>query len=83
MEVQIFHHNNEDMNDRVVVSVCFEVAFQASGFAHDMLQGMRDEYEIDLMDAFDNIEILGNYFMYEGSLTYYPCDEGYNWVVWR
>ena len=34
------------------------------------------------MDAFDDVDEIGEFLRYRGSLTYPPCTEDYTWYIW-
>lgn len=56
---------------------------ESNDFIDDLIAANTSLAVIDLMKAFDDYEELKNYFHYEGSMTYPPCDEEYDWYVWR
>ena len=83
MEVQIFHSKVEDEDDKVVLAVCFRLGSDDNNFIEELINANTSLATIDLMNAFDDYEELKHYFHYEGSLTYPPCNEDYDWFVWR
>mmetsp|Transcript_4791 Transcript_4791/g.639 ORF Transcript_4791/g.639 Transcript_4791/m.639 type:complete len:120 (-) Transcript_4791:214-573(-) len=81
LELQVFHELREDPYDVFAVSVCFEKGDDENEFIEDVIKSFDELREVDLDDAFDDIDDIGEWVYYEGSYTQPPCEENVKWAV--
>ena len=60
-----------------VVSVLFDIGAESDFFSKVLVNAAK----LDLTDVFPE-GVLSDYFLYEGSETFSPCEERVNWAVW-
>lgn len=83
LELQLFAQKQDDSSKLRALGICFEAGGDDDNeFIDDVIAGISEPQDIDLEDAFDDTETIGEWFEYKGSLTYPPCTEGIDWGLW-
>ena len=86
LEMQIRHsfvsapqglNSREANSSYAIVSVLYDLGAE-NDFLNDVLS---NSPQLDLLSAFPDGQI-SNYYLYEGSETFYPCEENVRWAVW-
>lgn len=64
------------------LAVCFQKSDDENEFIEDVIKSFEGLHEVDLDDAFDDIDDIGKWVYYEGSHTQPPCEENVKWGIW-
>lgn len=51
-------------------------------FIEDAIDAFDEKENIDLREALDDYEEIGNFYMYHGSQTEPNCHENVTWFIW-
>lgn len=75
LEMQISLYNPNIKSQKIMMAILYEKENNENSFISKVMKSSQEIINIDLMDAFNGISVINDYYEFEGSMTSYPCQE--------